>query len=819
MFERKLQANIFKGSLALFFAAPPKAEQNKEQNESTMMNVSLPANEEARLAALHHCQILDTEPEERFDKITKLAAEVCDAPMAALCFVTADTVWPKSQFGLTQNETNRQNSFCGWTILDSDVLVIPDATADERHKKNELVIGEEAVRFFAGVPILTRDGFAIGALSVFDRRSKELNPTQIKMMRYLSELVMAQIELNSLANSVKDANTERDQSRQRLTLNEKLLARVEHHSITQAKQIAALKKQIKDLETNSERYVLAATSANDGIWDWDVKTNAIFLDERWTEMLGLEEENLPREMDAWLSMIHSEDVELFKTDIEACIAGEGSLFKNEHRLMHQDGSYRWVLARGLAARDVSGSVYRIAGAITDITDSKGVEQQLLHNAFHDVLTGLPNRALFMDRLKRSLNRAKHRPDYLFAALFLDLDRFKVINDSLGHQVGDELLIGIARRLEKCMRPGDMIARLGGDEFAVIIDNLKSTDDATQAAERLHQEISVPYMLSGREVYASASIGIALSHAHHDTAEDFLRAADTAMYHAKNRGRGCVELFDTEMHARAVGQLQVETDLRRALQREEFRTFYQPIVATDTRQVRGFEALVRWEHPEQGLVSPVKFMPVAEETGLVIPIDQWVLREACTQLRLWQQEFPMNPLLSVSVNLSGKQFAHPDLCEKVRKILDETGVIPLSIKLEITESSLVENPDAAAQILRQLKELGVRISLDDFGTGYSSLSYLHRFPIDVLKIDRSFVNRMSVAKNSEIVRTIITLAINLGMEVIAEGVETEEQVAQLASMRCDYVQGYLFSQPISKDNIYDLLSMTYPKTQKPHKAGA
>jgi diguanylate cyclase (GGDEF)-like protein len=408
---------------------------------------------------------------------------------------------------------------------------------------------------------------------------------------------------------------------------------------------------------------------------------------------------------------------------------------------------------------------------------------------------------------------------LFAALFLDLDRFKVINDSLGHQVGDELLVGIARRLEKCMRPGDMIARLGGDEFAVILDNLKSSEDALQAADRLHQEMTVPYLLSGREVYASASIGVALSQAHHESAQDFLRAADTAMYHAKGRGRGCVELFDTEMHARALGQLQIETDLRHALQREEFRVFYQPIVATETRQVRGFEALVRWQHPEHGLLSPVRFMQVAEDTGLVIPIDQWVLRESCTQLRQWQEEFPMNPLLSISVNLSGKQFAHPDLCDKVRHLLDETGVIPLSVKLEITESSLVENPDAAAQILRQLKDLGVRISLDDFGTGYSSLSYLHRFPIDVLKIDRSFVNRMSVSKNSEIVRTIITLAINLGMEVIAEGVETEEQVAHLASMRCDYVQGYLFSQPMARDAVHELLSITYPKNQRPQLAAA
>lgn len=781
-----------------------------------MTVVPLPANEDARLAALHQANILDTEPEARFDRLTQIAAEICGVSRAMICFVTADSCWPKSQFGCDFAEYPRENSVVGWVVAGNAPLVISDLTLDERF--NQSVLPEKAIRFYAGVPLLTPDGHAIGALAVFDDQPRDLAATQLKMLQQVAKLVIGQIGLSSLVSALEEATADGEQIRQRLAISEKLLQRLEHHSTVQAKNIVELKTQLKDQKCLGEMYSLIARSSNDGIWDWDLKTNKVYFDERWREMLGYREEDLTGSMEDWFSRIHPDDLELFKTEIEASLIGWTMTLNNEHRLRHQDGSYRWVLSRGLAAKGEDGTVYRMAGSILDITDSKGAEQQLLHNAFHDVLTGLPNRALFMDRLKRSLNRAKFRPDYLFAALFLDLDRFKVINDSLGHQVGDELLVGIARRLEKCMRPGDMIARLGGDEFAVIIDNLKHAEDAIQAAERLHQEISIPYTLSGREVYASASIGVALSQAHHETAQDFLRAADTAMYHAKSRGRGCVELFDTEMHARALGQLQIETDLRRALQRDEFRVFYQPIVATDSRQVRGFEALVRWVHPEQGLLSPIRFMQVAEETGLVIPIDQWVLREACTQLREWQQEFPMNPLLSISVNLSGKQFAHPDLCEKVRAILDETGVIPLSVKLEITESSLVENPDAAAQVLRQLKELGVRISLDDFGTGYSSLSYLHRFPIDVLKIDRSFVNRMSVSKNSEIVRTIITLAINLGMEVIAEGVETEEQVSQLTSMRCDYVQGYLFSQPMQQSAVHELLSITYPKNQRPQVVG-
>ena len=782
-----------------------------------MMTVPFPANEDARLTALHQANVLDTPAEERFDRLTQLAAEICDVPMAAICFVTADACWPKSQFGCEVQEEPRNHSFAGWVVAGTEALIVPDATQDDRFKNNALVHGNLGVRFYVGVPLVTVEGYALGALAVFDQESHELTFEQIKLLQHLANLVMGQLTMNGMAESLSTLKGECEQLKGRLSINEKLLQRAEHYGVTQAQNIRAVKRQMEEIKTHYERYSLIAESSNDGIWDWDLQNNATFFDERWKAIIGLAGETLTESMDEWLDRIHPDDLELFKTDIEASLTGWATTFRNEHRLQHKDGTYRWVLSRGTVARQEDGSVYRMAGTTVDITDNKGAEQQLLHNAFHDVLTGLPNRALFMDRLKRSLNRAKFRPDYLFAALFLDLDRFKVINDSLGHQVGDELLIGIARRLEKCMRPGDMIARLGGDEFAVILDNLKCSDDAIQAAERLHQEMSIPYMLSGREVYASASIGVALSQSHHETAQDFLRAADTAMYHAKGRGRGCVELFDTEMHARAMGRLQLETDLRRALQREEFEIFYQPIVSTESRQVRGFEALVRWDHPEQGLLSPVRFMQVAEDTGLVIPIDQWVLRESCTRLREWQNEFPMNPLLSISVNLSGKQFAHPDLCEKVRRILDETGVIPLSIKLEITESSLVENPDAAAQILRQLKELGVRISLDDFGTGYSSLSYLHRFPIDVLKIDRSFVNRMSVSKNSEIVRTIITLAINLGMEVIAEGVETEEQVAQLASMRCDYVQGYLFSQPMRSDAVHELLAITYPKSQRPQTA--
>jgi diguanylate cyclase (GGDEF)-like protein len=422
-----------------------------------------------------------------------------------------------------------------------------------------------------------------------------------------------------------------------------------------------------------------------------------------------------------------------------------------------------------------------------------------HAAFHDALTGLPNRALLMDHLKLSIERVKGRSGYLFAILFLDLDRFKNINDSLGHIAGDQLLIEIARRLEKCLRPTDTVARLGGDEFAILLDGLEDYGDAIRVAERVQNDLASPFNLGGHEVYTTASIGITLNTIGYDDPENVLRDADTAMYRAKENGKARHEMFDKVMHARAVALLQLENDLRRAIEREEFRVFYQPIVSLETDRIVGFEALIRWRHPEQGYVSPTEFIPVAEETGLIIEIGQWVLGEACGQMREWQRQSPDLRALTLSVNLSGKQFTQPDLIEQIKRILDRTNFDPRSLKLEITESVVMENAETASMMLTQLRALGVQLSIDDFGTGYSSLSYLHRFPVTTLKIDRSFISRMSAGlENSEIVRTILTLAGNLGMEVVAEGVETEEQLAQLKSMRCDYAQGYLFSKPVDAD---------------------
>jgi len=433
-----------------------------------------------------------------------------------------------------------------------------------------------------------------------------------------------------------------------------------------------------------------------------------------------------------------------------------------------------------------------------------------HAAFHDTLTNLPNRALLAENLKFVIERAKQHEDYQFAVLFLDLDRFKNVNDSLGHSIGDQLLIAIARRLESCTREADMVARLGGDEFAILLDGIPNQNEASKMARRIQEKLQSPFNLSGHEVFTTTSLGIALSSTGYDHPENMLRDADTAMYRAKAQGKACYEIFDKGMHTHAVYVLQMENDLRRAIDREELRVHYQPIVSLDSGQLAGFEALVRWQHPERGFINPSDFIPLAEDNGLIVPLGIWVLRRACEQLSQWQWQSAANRSLFMSVNLSGKQVARPKLVNEIRQVLEETRIDPKYLKLEITESAVMENAETAVQLLRRLKALGVQLSIDDFGTGYSSLGYLHRFPVTTLKIDRSFVGRIGeAAENIEIVRTIMSLAENMGMEVVAEGVETLNQLAQLRKLNCRYGQGYLFSRPVDAESVSSWIS------RKPH----
>jgi diguanylate cyclase (GGDEF)-like protein/PAS domain S-box-containing protein len=554
------------------------------------------------------------------------------------------------------------------------------------------------------------------------------------------------------------------------------------------------------LRESEERYALAAQGANDGLWDWDLEKNELYLSPRWKEMLGYEESELSNSPHEWFERVHPDDLTKLQAALGTHPVGCDAHFVDEHRMRHRDGSYRWMLSRGVAICE-NGRATRIAGSLSDVTDRKTVEDQLLHDAFHDPLSGLANRTLFLDRLGLSLARAKRRPDFHFAVLFLDLDRFKLINDSLGHLIGDRALIAIARRLETCVRPGDTVARLGGDEFAVLLDDVRSLEDVERLTLQMEDRLAAPLQVDGNEMYVSASIGIAFGTAGYERPEDILRDADAAMYRAKALGRNRHEVFNETLHLEAMDRLRLETDLRRAVQEQSFRLQYQPIVSLADGRVAALEALVRWWHPVWGVVPPDQFIQVAEETGLILPIGRWVLSQACERMCQWQQEHPFDPPLAINVNLSRRQLLQTDLVEQIRCILDRTGLPPESLHLEITESAILDNPEAAVEFLCHLRSLEIGLCVDDFGTGYSSLSSLQQFPVSVLKIDRSFIRGMGPeGERDEIVRAVVGLAHSLRMKVVAEGVETEGQLARLRAMDCDYGQGYLLCQALDPDGI-------------------
>jgi diguanylate cyclase (GGDEF)-like protein/PAS domain S-box-containing protein len=553
-----------------------------------------------------------------------------------------------------------------------------------------------------------------------------------------------------------------------------------------AQDITERRRTEEALRVSEERYALAVRGASDGIWDWDLASGRVYYSERWQTMLGLEAGRAGPSPDEWFARVHPEDLSTLTDRLDRHLAGETEHFEVEHRMMHEDGGYRWMLARGAAVWGADRRPARIAGSQTDITDRK----------VHDPLTGLPNRALFLDRLERARARVRRGARGLFAVLFLDLDRFKVINDSLGHSAGDGLLVQVARRIEACLRAGDTVARLSGDEFAILLEEIAAPDESVEISQRIHEALMHPFQVAGHELYVTASIGIALGDRLAADLPALVRDADTAMYRAKISGRGRSQMFTGEMRSEVLARLQLESDLRRGLDRGELEVHYQPIVSLRGNELTGFEALVRWHHPERGMLLPAAFIGVAEETGVILPLGMWVLEEACRQLAAWRAAEPRWRDLAVCVNLSPRLFGQPDLVRRVREALERTGLPARCLKLELTEGLLIEDPEEAGRMLRELRAMGVGICLDDFGTGYSSLSYLNRFAVDVLKIDRSFVRDLSDGGDKlELVRNILRLGADLGLTVVAEGVETAEQRRCLTELDCRWMQGFEFSRPL------------------------
>ncbi len=988
-----------------------------------MLSASLPPDESQRVANLNDYDVLDSAAERQFDDLTHLAAQICDTPIALITLVDSDRQWFKSKVGVQADQTSRASAFCAHAIHGKSLFVVPDALEDERFRDNPLVSGEPRVRFYAGAPLITPEGHALGTLCVIDRKPRRLTPRQAEALVTLSQQVVRLLEMRRLAKRLgleqrllrglvdaiphvifwKDRNStyvgcnnafaktaglaspadivgktdydlpwtrkesdfyrecdhrtmtdgiplidieetlQRPDGPRSHLLTTKVPLRDESGNVTgilgvfrdvTARRLAedrfrtifqstgigislidasgalitpnrALQSMLgydndlngvsiehvthpADLEASADlfRQLVAGERttfqvetryvAKDGREIWtnttvsrleEVGTTgplAVAMIENITERKNAEQAMIASERfaratvdaltahiaildehgviiavnQAWRNFATenppapsnfaqgtnyiklcesatgpcSEDALSVGAGIRAVLAGEGSAFELEYPC-HSPTQQRWFVAR--VSRFGGDGPVRVAVSHENVTTRRQLQEKLRHDSLHDTLTGLPNRMLFNDRVEQCLKSLKRNPGKHFAVLFIDLDRFKIINDSLGHAAGDKLLITIAERLNACMRKTDSVgrpepvvttilshaddsntvARLGGDEFTVLLENLRDDTDAARVADRILVALSQPIVFAEHEFNTTASIGIVNGNKSYENARDLLRDADSAMYRAKADGKARYALFDSTMHKAAVARLDLENSLRHAIDRDELLLHYQPIVSLATRKLHGFEALIRWNRGGK-LVSPLDFIPIAEDTGLILPIGAWVLTESCRQLTAWQQKYPSMSNLSMSINVSRKQLGDPQLVPHLQAMLLDTGLNPECLKIEITESALIHDTAAMFETLSRIKATGVKLSMDDFGTGYSSLSCLHQFPIDVLKIDRSFVMQMEGRRNAAgVVRAIVGLAHHLGMQVVAEGLETIEQVAFLQAIECDLGQGYLFAKPL------------------------
>lgn len=763
-------------------ACPPILRAMAIADDTVSVNPS-PA-EALRLATLRQYRVLDTPPEPEFDRIVDLARSIFDVPIALVTLLDDSRQWFKACYGVNVRETEREIAFCDYTIRDEAVMVVHDARQDVRFRDNPLVTGEPYIRFYAGAPLTVSNGTNLGSLCVIDTEPRaSFGELQKQQLTHLAAVVVDALELRLSHKQVHDAQAERE------------------HIASELANFFALSPDL-----------FAIVEAG----------HFVRVNPAWETVLGYSTNALCEQ--PLMVFVHPDDRERTAA-ATAQLQDEGELMDFENRYLSQSGACRWL--RWSANIDkTSGQMYAVARDITEQRDTaqklqelnehleeqvakrtealEHANSQLYYHAFHDELTGLANRTLFLERLNKAIAACHDDPSREFAVLFLDLDRFKLINDSLGHSVGDTLLTSLAEILRDCVQPHDTVARFGGDEFTVLLSEAESMANVTSLIACIQKKLSRAFEIATYTLHTTVSIGVVMGGNNYSDAEAVLRDADTAMYRAKADGKARFAVFRDDMRQDTLNLLVLDNNLRQALLREEFVVHYQPIVSLENRRLCGFEALVRWEHPEHGTIHPGDFIPLAEETGLIHDLDRWVLKQALSQLAVWRE---LQPDLTMNVNLSSGQFDDKTLASYVEALVADAKLEPHALKLEITENALMGSPENSITVLEELAEHGVSLCVDDFGTGYSSLSYLQQFPVDTLKIDRVFIHQMLLGEASlELIKTITTMAHNLDMSIVAEGIEEDAQLEQLQTLGCEMGQGYLFAKPLPADEARGLLEV-------------
>jgi diguanylate cyclase (GGDEF)-like protein/PAS domain S-box-containing protein len=685
------------------------------------------------------------------------------------------------------------------------VLIVDDDAEEYRHT-HELLCSQDRARFtiewcqdfdeaLVAIGEQRHDVYLIdyqlGERTGLDLVRRAFTPGSLAPVLILTDEANYEIDLEATAAGVTDFLLKAD-------LAPLSLERTIRYAVSQ-------QRAIHDFAHSEERYALAVRASNDGVWDWDLGSDEMYFSPRWHTILGKPENDERCDPSTWFDLVHPDDLLRLRAAIDAHLAGHTPHLESEHRMRHSDGSWRWMLTRGLAIRGVDGQATRMAGSMSDVTDRRRAERQIEYDALHDTLTGLPNRALFMDRVDQVIQRRLRDLSLSCAVLFLDLDRFKLVNDSFSHAVGDQLLVAVARRIAGALRPGDTVARIGGDEFTVLLDGSVDEEGAVTVAERVQALLCDAFNVDGHELVVSVSIGIAVSGGHMGASE-LLRNADIAMYDAKRNGRARWAVFDESMYRRVVNRLTRETELRQAVEDGLLEIHYQPIVNLLDGSIRGLEALVRWPQGWSEL-APLDFIPIAEETGVIGALGMHVMRTALKRMAAWRSGGLIAEDVPISVNISSRQLEDPTLPGQIRTALLTAGMQPDSLRLEITESTLIHDPDGMQRIIAEVCATGVGLHLDDFGTGYSSLAALHQFPVDALKIDRSFVSSIDSGDDGSIaiVRSTVALAHSLGLQVIAEGIENRQQLRRLRALGCEHGQGFLFSEAVSAERTEMLLT--------------